>query len=257
MAGLEGRSALITGGTSGLGFAIAERFLDGGAAVVITGRDETLGREAEARLRSGESRRVWFVAADAADEDAVGASVDTAVARLGGVDVLVNNAGIGVAARLVDTPTHEFDRLMAVNVRGYFLYAKACHPHLTARRGCMIHVASDAGVMGEAEIGAYSVSKAAVIMLSKMLAVECGADGVRSNCVAPGDIWPGMRHFGAPDQEVRAEDAEGWRTPPIGRIGRAADVAGAAAYLAGEDATFVTGAVVLVDGGMRAGYPPA
>jgi NAD(P)-dependent dehydrogenase (short-subunit alcohol dehydrogenase family) len=257
VAGLEGRSALITGGTSGLGFAVAERFLDEGAAVVVTGRDQTLGREAEARLRPADDRRAWFVAADAADEDAVDASVAAAVERLGGLDVLVNNAGIGVAARLVDTPTHEFDRLMAVNVRGYFLYARACHPHLAARRGCMIHVASDAGVMGEAEIGAYSVSKAAVIMLSKMLAVECGPDGVRSNCIAPGDIWPGMRHFGPPEADGRTEDAEGWRIPPIGRIGQAADVAGAAAYLAGEDASFVTGAVLLVDGGMRAGYPPA
>ena len=146
---------------------------------------------------------------------------------------------------------------MAVNLRGYFLYAKAAYPHLAARRGCIVHVASDAGVMGEPGIGAYSVSKAAVIMLSMMLAVEGGPDGVRSNCIAPGDIWPGMRHFGSPGQDDPAgndERPEDWRTPPIGRIGQAEDVAGAAAYLAGDDAAFVTGAVLLVDGGMRAAH---
>ncbi len=256
---LDGRSALITGGTSGLGFAVAARFLDEGASVVITGRDEALGHQAEARLRAsaGTDDRAWFVRADAADASAVEGSVAAAVDHMGALDVLVNNAGIGVAARLVETPVRDFDHLMAVNVRGPFLYAKACHGHLAARRGCMIHIASDAGVMGEADIGAYSVSKAAVIMLSKMLAVECGPDGVRSNCIAPGDIWPGMRHFGAPGDDGREEDAEDWRLPPIGRIGQAPDVAAAASYLASDDASFVTGAVLLVDGGMRAGYPPA
>jgi NAD(P)-dependent dehydrogenase (short-subunit alcohol dehydrogenase family) len=257
MGRLEGRSALITGGTSGLGFAIASRFIQEGAAVVITGRDEQLGNDAEGALRSSADAHAWFVPADAADAHAVEASVAAALDRLGGLDVLVNNAGIGVAARLVETPVQDFDDLMAVNVRGPFLYARACHPHLAARRGSMIHVASDAGVIGEAEIGAYSVSKAAVIMLSKMLAVECGPDGIRSNCIAPGDILPGMRHFGAPGSDGRDEDAEDWRVPPIGRIGQAPDVAAAAAFLASDDASFVTGAVLLVDGGMRAGYPPA
>ena len=259
MGRLDGRSALITGGTTGLGFAIAARFLEEGASVVITGRDERLGQEAEARLRSsaGTPDRAWFLRADAADADQVEASVAAAVEHMTGLDVLVNNAGIGVAARLVETPVQDFDDLMAVNVRGPFLYARACHPQLRERRGCMIHIASDAGVIGEADIGAYSISKAAVVMLSKMLAVECGPDGVRSNCIAPGDIWPGMRHFGAPGEDGREEDAEDWRVPPIGRIGQAPDVAAAAAYLASDDASFVNGAVLLVDGGMRAGYPPA
>jgi len=100
----------------------------------------------------------------------------------------------------------------------------------------------------------------AEIMLSKMLAVECGPDGIRSNCIAPGDIWPGMRHFAAPgEDDGRADDANpaGWRIPPVGRIGQANDVAAAALFLAGEGSSFCTGSVLLVDGGMRAGYPPA
>jgi NAD(P)-dependent dehydrogenase (short-subunit alcohol dehydrogenase family) len=252
---LAGKGVLVTGGTSGLGFAIAERFLSEGARAVITGRDPSLGQQAEVRLRG--SGEVWFVPADAADPLQVWDSVETATERLGGLDVLVNNAGIGVAARLVDTPVEEYDALMAVNVRGYFLYARACFPSLAQRGGCMIHISSDAGVTGENGIGAYSVSKAAVIMLSKMLSLDGGPEGVRSNCICPGDIVPGMRHFGESGevQDNRAEDAAGWPVPPIGRIGQASDVASAALYLASDEASFVTGTTVLVDGGMRAGKP--
>ena len=253
MGSLDGRAALVTGGTSGLGFAIAERFLAEGASIVVTGRDEELGSQAIERLR-GSRDEAWFYRADAVDEDDVEASVAFAVERLGGLDILVNNAGISLDARLIDTPIADFDRVMAVNVRGYFSYARACYPHLAARTGCMIHIASDAGVTGEPEIGAYSISKAAVIMLSQMLALDGGQDGVRSNCICPGDIEPGMRHSAPPGgEEGWPYDASDWQTPPIGRIGKATDVADAAAFFAGAESSFCTGSVLLVDGGMRAG----
>ena len=250
MGTLEGKAALVTGGTSGIGLAIAERFLAEGASVVVTGRDGELGARAASQLGA----RAWFCRADAAVAGEVDASVAFAVERLGGLDVLVNNAGIGVEARLIDTPVADFDRTMAVNLRGPFLYARACYPHLAARAGCMIHISSDAGVTGEPEIGAYSISKAAVIMLSNMLAIDGGPDGVRSNCICPGDIEPGMRHFATPGgEEGLPDDASAWPPPPIGRIGRASDIADAAAFLASADSSFCTGSVLLVDGGMRAG----
>ena len=199
---LEGKGALVTGGTSGLGVAIAERFLAEGSSVVVTGRDEALGARALALLRGSGSGEAWFCPADAADQEAVDASVAFAVEQLGALDILINNAGIGVHARLIDTPTADFDRVMAVNLRGPYLYARACYPHLAARTGCMIHIASDAGVTGEPNIGAYSISKAGVIMLSKMFALDGGRDGVRSNCICPGDIEPGMRHFAPPGGEI-------------------------------------------------------
>src|ERR1700757_5304528 len=121
MGRLEGKRGLVTGVTSGIGYAIADRFLREGAAVVITGRDQELGRCAEAALRG--SGQAGFVAADAGDPDAVARSVDLAVGQLGGLDVLVNNAGIGTEARLLDTPLADYDRVMNVNVRAYFLYA--------------------------------------------------------------------------------------------------------------------------------------
>ena len=247
---LEGKCALVTGGTTGLGLAIAERFLREGAQAVITGRDGDLGQRAERALGPG----ARFVAADAADPDAVAASVRVAADQLGGLDVLVNNAGVGVTARLVDTPLADYDRVMSVNVRGYLLYAQHAYPHLARSRGAMIHIASDAGVWGEQATGLYSVTKAAVIMLGKMLALDGGPDGVRSNVLCPGDIWPGMRHMAPPGQPDRGEADGDWPVPPIGRIGQAGDVAAAAVFYASDQAGFITGTTLLVDGGMTAGY---
>jgi NAD(P)-dependent dehydrogenase (short-subunit alcohol dehydrogenase family) len=248
---LQGKHVLVTGGTTGIGFAIAERFLREGARVVVTGRDQELGLRAEAALRdAGQS---WFLAADAGDPAAVARSADLAAERLGALDVLVNNAGIGVEASLLRTPLADYDRLMDVNVRGYFLYARAAYPYLARRRGCMIHIASDAGIWGEQSIGLYSVSKAAVVMLGKMLALEGGPDGVRSNVLCPGDTWPGMRHMAPPGEEDRPESGD-WPVPPIGRVGEARDVAAAAVFYASDEAEFITGTTLLVDGGMTAGY---
>ena len=171
----------------------------------------------------------------------------------------MNNAGIGVTARLLDTPLADYDTVMNVNVRGYLLYAQQAYPHLARSRGCMIHIASDAGVWGEQATGLYSVTKAAVIMLGKMLALDGGPDGVRSNVLCPGDIEPGMRHMAPPGQQEQgerdgAEDASGWPVPPIGRIGQPGDVAAAAVFYASDQAEFITGTTLLVDGGMTAGY---
>src|SRR5258708_11698005 len=256
---LEGKGALVTGGTTGLGLAIAERFLGEGARVVITGRDHSLGEHAERAMGPG----ARFIAADAADPGAVASSVRAAVDHLGGLDVLVNNAGLGVTARLIDTPLADYDKVMNVNVRGCLLYAQHAYPHLARRRGCMIHIASDAAIWGEQDTGLYSVTKAAVIMLGKMLALDGGRDGVRSNVLCPGDIWPGMRHMAPPGEQDRGESDGDWPVPPIGRVGRARDVAAAAVFYASDQADFITGTTPLVDGGMTAGYqqrergPPA
>jgi NAD(P)-dependent dehydrogenase (short-subunit alcohol dehydrogenase family) len=252
---LEGKTGLITGGTTGLGLSIAEAFLREGARVVITGRDAELGALAEASLREGGD--AWFLRADAADAGQIERSVTEAVDRLGRLDVLVNNAGIGVEATAMDTPLEDFDRVMAVNVRGYFRYAQVCFPHLEVAGGAMIHIGSDAGILGEIDIAIYSVSKAAVHMLSNMFAIEGGRRGVRSNVIAPGDIAPGMRHMAAPGEEAGQEDPAAWLLPPVGRIGQASDVAEAAVYLASERSSFVNGVVLAVDGGMSAGYRTA
>ena len=181
---LDGKVALVTGGSTGIGLGIAQRLIREGATVLFTGRNQAHGRAAEASL--GGPPRARFIVADVADEADVRRSIDATVAAAGRLDVLVNNAGIALTERLIDTPVAEFDRLMAINVRGCFLYAQAAFAELIKTRGAMVHIASDAGLRGEAPIGAYSVSKAAVVMMAKMLALDGAAHGVRSNCVCPG-----------------------------------------------------------------------
>jgi meso-butanediol dehydrogenase/(S,S)-butanediol dehydrogenase/diacetyl reductase len=248
---LPGARALVTGGTSGIGLGIVERFLAEGAAVVFTGRDEERGADVAARLGAAAT----FVAADAADEASAESSVEQAREILGGVDILVANAGIALVERLADTPVAEFDRLISHNLRSAFLYARACLPLLAERRGSMIHIASDAGLRGEQAIGAYSVAKAAVVMLAKMFALDGAATGVRSNCICPGTTLPGMRHIGPAADPEQGDDPSGWSLPPLGRHGTSADVAGVAAFLAGPEASHISGAVILVDGAGAAGLP--
>lgn len=222
-----------------------------GARVVITGRDAARGEAALAQLEPlGESH---FVSADAADAEAVQSSVEQALDRFGTVDVLVNNAGIALTERLVDTPVDAFDRLMAANVRGPFLYSRVCFDALCASRGSMVHIASDAGLRAEQPIGAYSVSKAALVMMSQVLALDGAPHGVRSNCVCPGATAPGMLHMGPADDPDRGDDPSGWPPAPLGRVGTADDVAQAVIYLAGPHASFISGAVLLIDGGNAAG----
>lgn len=245
---LEGKRALVTGGSSGIGAQIVRRFRAEGAAVAFTGRDQ-----ARCRAVSDETG-AWHVLADARSDADTERAVASAVRRLGGLDVLVLNAGTGVAGSLIDTSAAEFGRILDVNVVGYLRYARAAMPHLErSGGGSIVHISSDAGLIGEDDIGAYSVSKAAVIMLAKMLAIDCGPSGVRSNVICPGDIAPGMRDLRAPGRSDDQVETSGWPLPPVGRIGSAEDVAAAAVFLASDRSAFCSGSVLLVDGGMRAG----
>ncbi len=245
---LDGKRALVTGGSSGIGAEIVRRFRAEGAAVAFTGRDA-----ARCQAVSDETG-ASHVLADARSDADTERAVTSAVQLLGGLNVLVLNAGTGVTASLIDTPTTEFERILDVNVVGYLRYARAALPHLEhSAGGSIVHISSDAGLIGEDDIGAYSVSKAAVVMLAKMLAIDCGPRGVRSNVICPGDIAPGMRDLRRQSQPDAQVDTTGWPLPPVGRIGRAEDVAAAAVFLASDQSAFCSGTVLLVDGGMRAG----
>jgi NAD(P)-dependent dehydrogenase (short-subunit alcohol dehydrogenase family) len=243
---LEGMRAFVTGGTSGIGRAIVSRFRAEGAAVVLTGRDAARGGAVAAETGS------IFVRADVRDPHDVRASVATAVDALGGLDAVVLNAGVLHEAPLSETDDEAWDVVVETNLIGPYLYAVACLPHLRAAGGgSLTLISSDAGVWPETSIGAYSVSKRSAIWLAQMLAMEAGPAGVRVNAVCPGDTMPGMATTTGGRVELR-ETVSGWLTPPIGRLGTAADVAGACVFLASADASFVNGAVLLVDGGMRA-----
>ena len=238
MGALRGIRALVTGGTSGIGAAIVDRFRADGAAVVFTGRDETRGQEVAARTGAS------FVRADVRDADDVRASVQAAVASLGGLDALVVNAGVLHEAALSETTDEAWDSVIETNLLGPSLYAAA------ARGGSITMISSDAGVWGETTIGAYSVSKRALNMLVQVLAVEAGPSGIRVNAVCPGDTAPGMATHVAGRTEP--DDTSGWVLPPLGRVATGADVAAAVAFFASPDAAFANGSILLVDGGMRA-----
>ena len=216
---------------------------------MITGRDAARGQDVAHRL-GGDA---LFVAADASDPEQVEQSIAVTLERFGKINTLVNNAGVLIYERLVDTPIDTFDTLMAANVKGPFLYARGCFPALTETRGSMIHISSDAGLRAEQPIGAYSVSKAAVAMMSQVLALDGAAHGVRSNCICPGATAPGMRHSGPASDPERGDDPSNLPTAPLGRLGDVDDMAAAAAYLASPEAAFVSGAVLLIDGAMGAG----
>jgi NAD(P)-dependent dehydrogenase (short-subunit alcohol dehydrogenase family) len=245
MARLDGVRALVTGGTSGIGAAIVERFVSEEAAVVFTGRDEERGAGIAAATGAG------FARADARDADAVRASVERAVELLGGLDALVANAGVLLDAPLSETADADWDAVLETNLVGPYLYAVACLPHLRAAGGGSITVtSSDAAVWGETAIGAYSVSKRALNMLVQTLAVEAGPAGIRVNAVCPGDTAPGMATHVDGRQETG--DTSDWTLPPLARVGTGADVAAAMAFFASADGAFCNGSILLLDGGMRA-----
>jgi NAD(P)-dependent dehydrogenase (short-subunit alcohol dehydrogenase family) len=244
MSRLQEVRALVTGGTSGIGEAVVERLRADGAEVVFTGRSEERGRAVSERTGG------VFVEADVTDGDAVKRSVEMAVEALGGLDAVVLNAGVLFEGSLAETTDDAWDSIMDVNVLGPYRYALACLPHLRAAGGgSIVALTSDAGVWVETSVGAYSVSKRALIVLAQMLGTEVGKDGIRVNLVAPGDTAPGM----ATTVTGRVEhDPAGWLLPPAGRIGTARDTAAAVAFFVSSDSSFCNGAVLLVDGGMRA-----
>jgi NAD(P)-dependent dehydrogenase (short-subunit alcohol dehydrogenase family) len=244
---LEGLRALVTGGTSGIGETIVERLTEDGARVVFTGRDDVRGAAVADRTEAS------FLRADAADEEQVHHSVDRAVGLLGGLDALVCNAGVIAEGTISQTSLEDWQTLLDVNLTAPYLYSVRALPALReAGGGSIVHVSSDAGVWGEEEIGAYSVSKAALITLTQMLAMDAGPSGIRVNAVCPGDTLPGMVTTTAGREDHG--DTSDWRMPPMNRIGTAQDVAGVVAFLLSPDSSFVNGTALLIDGGMRASY---
>jgi NAD(P)-dependent dehydrogenase (short-subunit alcohol dehydrogenase family) len=241
-----GRVYWITGGTSGIGLAVASLLVEQGHRVFVSGRDQAIGARAEAVL--GGRPQATFLPADVARQEDLAAAVAQIEAEAGRLDGLVTAAGIGVVAPLLDTDPEDFDAIQAVNVRGTWLAIKLAMPLLLASEGAVVTVASDAALIGEAVIGAYSVSKAAVLMLTRMLAMDC-APRVRVNAVAPGYTEPGMRHMPHRAGPPPAPDP----LPPLGRYAQGRDVAEVVAFLLGPGSRHMTGSVVAVDGGQKAG----
>jgi NAD(P)-dependent dehydrogenase (short-subunit alcohol dehydrogenase family) len=251
---LDGKVALITGAGSGMGRAAAELFASEGAKVVITDVDEAAGAGAVGGVRAtgGEAT---FVRANVADWDDCQAMVQTAVDTYGGLHVLYNNAGIfpGDDGGVLDTPQDTWRRVMAVNLEGVWLGCRAGIPAmLESGGGAIVNVASFVALMGAATAQiAYTASKGGVLSMTREIAVEYARQGIRANALCPGPIETPLL------EELLSDPARRARRMvhiPMGRLGRAEELAKAALFLASDDASFMTGAALVVDGGITAAY---
>ena len=240
------RVALVTGGARGIGKAIAQGLVGDGWAVVIADIDEEAGREtAEEYTTLGE---ITFTRADVADEADVRGMVETACARDGGLDMLVNNAGIGIGKPVTELSLKEWNRVLGTNLTGAFLGAKYAAPHLAARQGSIINIASTRALMSEPHTEAYSASKGGLTALTHALAISLGP-AVRVNCISPG--WIDVRAWQRrADRHPAALSAADHRQHPAGRVGVPEDIAALVLFLASPAAGFITGQNLVVDGGM-------
>lgn len=257
---LAGKVAVVTGGASGIGRGIAERFLDEGARVVIADVDRERGEALAGQLGA----EVVFRVADVSDPDQVGALVELAVERFGGLDIMVNNAGVSgtMHNRFLDDDLADFHRIMAVNVLGVMAGTRDAARHMSKTGGgSILNLTSIGGIQAGGGVMTYRASKAAVIQFTKSAAIELAHYDIRVNAIAPGNVpTPFVASSAAanldPDALERYEAAirETMRADrPLKREGTAADVAEAALYLAGERSRYVTGVVLPVDGGTVAG----
>lgn len=234
---LEGKRALVTGGVSGIGAGIVERFRAEGAQVVVA---DLQGGDVECDVRSTAS---------------VEAAVAAAVERLGGLDTLALNAGRPVVGAAHAVSEADWEDGLEVNLTGLYRCSKAAWPHLEAAGGGSITITSSVvGLWGSMNQAAYSVSKAGAIMLAKCMALDGARAGIRANTVAPGFVQtPMLERFLAEQDDPEAVRAGAAALHPLGRLGRPRDIADAFVYLASDDAAWVTGTTVTVDGGLTSG----
>lgn len=242
---MTGRTVLVTGGAAGIGGAVSRAFLGAGDRVLVVDRDD----DPVAALRAEFGDRVRAVRGDVREDDLAARAVRTAVDWGGGLDVAVNNAGVAGPHRpLWEFSPEEYDLIMGVNVRGMFSSLRHELPvMLAAGRGSVINMASAVGLVGARDQSVYAASKHAVVGLTRSVALDAAGTGVRVNCVCPGVIESDLsRGAMAADSSLEAT----WNgMHPVGRLGRASEVADAMLWLAGDQSSFVVGACVSVDGG--------
>jgi NAD(P)-dependent dehydrogenase (short-subunit alcohol dehydrogenase family) len=249
MRGLDAKGVLIVGGTRGIGSATARRFLEEGSRVFVAGIDETELKDTLGSLQPFGA--LDGTVGDVGDETAVDAIVGAAAASLGRIDVLINNAGIAHKATFLETGTDAWDRTIAVNLRGMFLVARAVGRLMAAdgAGGAIVNMASTNALGGEERYTAYNASKGGVLQLTRTMAVELGARGIRVNCLCPGFIDTPLNRDLEDEDFIRDYERD---HIPLGRRGHPEEVAAAYAFLASDEASFIHGAALVIDGGQTA-----
>jgi len=246
----SGKRILITGATRGIGRAAADLFHAAGATVAVNGRKAEDVAAVMAALRD---ERVIAAPGDLAAPGAAAAITTRAAGDMGGLDILINNAGVFRQGRMESFDEAEWDFTFAINLKAAYFAIQAALPHLRASRGSIVNVASESGLMGNDESAIYCATKAGMINMSRALALELAPD-VRINCVCPGAVDTDM----IAEDAARSGDAQGYLDEleayyPMGRMGRAEEIAEAIAYLASPAAAFITGSALSIDGGSTAG----
>jgi NAD(P)-dependent dehydrogenase (short-subunit alcohol dehydrogenase family) len=253
---LADKVAVVTGAGAGIGRAIARVFAAEGASVVVADINGAAAAETVA-LITADSGVALAVTTDVADPQSVEALVKATLDRFHTVHVVMNNAAIQVNKRIEDTSPAEWARQMAVNVGGVFLCSKYFLPHLRATRGAIVNMSSVNGTFVEPMCAGYCATKAAILGFTKALAIDHGREGIRVNAVCPGYIDAGLAEgYFLAQPNPDAARVQAGKLHALGRIGKPEEVARVAVFLASDDASFMTGAAVAVDGGFSSGLPP-
>jgi NAD(P)-dependent dehydrogenase (short-subunit alcohol dehydrogenase family) len=251
---LKNKVALITGGSSGIGMAIAERFLKEGAKIVITGRSKERCDNAQKQLKAIVSDAVISVTGDVSKWGDVQKMVARTIKQFGRIDILINNAGIYLEKRIEETTEDEWDQVININLKGVFLCSKAVYPHFkTQGSGTIVNMSSDSGISGNPSEAAYCASKGGVTNLTRAMALDYAKENIRVNAICPAVINTPMLQKEVDMQEDKeAYLKEMDELHPIGRVGRPEEVAFAVLMVASDEASFITGANIPVDGGFTA-----
>jgi NAD(P)-dependent dehydrogenase (short-subunit alcohol dehydrogenase family) len=247
---LKEKVAVITGGTSGIGEATAVLFAAEGAKVAITGRNESRGASVVTRLKQFGNEAI-FLRADVSVAKDCQRAVDETLQAFGKLDILFNNAGVFYPQTAIECSEREWDEQIDVNLKGTFLMSKFALPTMIAQgRGVIINNSSGWGIVGGDRAVAYCASKGGVVLMTKAMAIDHGKQGIRVNCICPGDVETPMLPGDAKMRGLKWEDyIAGCASRPLGRVGTAEEIAKAVLFLASDDSSFMTGAALVVDGG--------
>jgi NAD(P)-dependent dehydrogenase (short-subunit alcohol dehydrogenase family) len=247
---LKDKVALITGGTSGIGEATAVLFATEGADVAITGRNEQRGAAVVERIEQHGGHAAFFHA-DVSIASDCRRAVEETLRAFGRLDILFNNAGVFYAHTALECSEREWDEQIDINLKGTFLMSKFALPTMIAqRRGIIINNSSGWGIVGGDHAVAYCASKGGVVLMTKAMAIDHGRQGIRVNCICPGDVETPMLPADANLRGLKWEDyIAGCANRPLGRVGTVEEIAKAVLFLASEESSFMTGAALVVDGG--------
>lgn len=243
---LKNKTAIITGGGSGIGLATAHAFHKEGAKVVLFGRRKELLDKASKEI----GNYVLSIQGDMTKNEDLDHLINETLNNFNGIDILVNNAGLFEGAPLHELSDSQWDKIMDINIRSVFQLTKRVLPTMMTRKnGSIIHISSILGLIAVPQVAAYNVSKGALNQFSRSIAVEYGSHGIRSNSICPGLIETDMTADLMADKALMQEWSKEY---PIGRFGKPNDIANACLYLASDESSFVTGALIPVDGGFTA-----